>query len=339
MTNMTNKQYRSTSGSIIGAIKQRFATKSATKRRIGSLGEADRIDGKSVLVTGASSGLGYATAVQLAARGGRVIMAVRSGIPDKGEAVKQESGSSSVEMRYVELSDLTSVRGLAATLREAGEKLDLVVLNAATVPSGSRRTSQGLEEMFVVNYLASFYLVNLLVQYDVIKRHAGTRIIFVASEAHRSSPPIDWQSFGQYREYGMKKVVPLYGYYKHMLLTFAWELSRRVSADGIAVHGLCPGPVDSAIAREAPWFAKWLVAAIFALFFRAPAKACEPVVFLACASALRERTAVYLHLMEEKQVEPATADSENGRRLWNASRELLAGLGFEVAGIRCHGQG
>jgi NAD(P)-dependent dehydrogenase (short-subunit alcohol dehydrogenase family) len=323
---MDNKQYRSTSGSIIGAIKQRFAKKT----RIGRLGETDRIDGKSVLVTGASSGLGYATAVQLAARGGRVIMAVRSGIPDKGEAVKKDSGSSSVEMRHVDLSDLSSVRRLAETLREGGEKLDLVVLNAATVPSGSRRTPQGLEEMFVVNYLASFYLVNQLLQYDVIKKNVGARIIVVASEAHRSAPPIDWQSFGQYREYGMNKVVPLYGYYKHMLLSFAWELSRRLNTDGVAVHALCPGPVDSAIAREAPWFAKWLVAGIFALFFKAPTKACEPVVFLACAPALRERTAVYLHLMEEKQVEAATGEPENGRRLWDASRELLASLGFEI---------
>jgi len=325
---MDNKQYRTTSGSILGAIKQRFEK----KRRIGTLTEGERIDGKTALITGASSGLGYATAVQLAKRGGHVIMAVRSGIPDKGEAVKQESGSSAVEMRRVDLSDLASIRSLAEGLRNDGVRLDRLVLNAATVPAHSRQTKQGLEEMFVVNFLSSFYLTNLLVQYDVIRRNAGARIVFVASEAHRSSPPIDWEKFGVYEEYGMKRSVPLYGYYKHMLLSFAWELSRRMRAEGIgiAVHALCPGPASTRIARETPWFAKWLVAAIFALFFKRPAKACEPVVYLSSARSLRDRTGVYLHLMEEKQIQAEAADPPNAHKLWEACHSLLEKLGHGI---------
>lgn len=325
---MENTQYRSTSGSILGAIKQRFGR----KRRIGSLTDGDRLDGKTALITGASSGLGYATAVQLAARGARIIMAVRSGIPDKGEAVKQSSGSTAVEMRQVDLSDLASIRALAEALAGAGERIDLLILNAATVPARARRTAQGLEEMFVVNYLSSFYLANLLIRNGVLARKPGTRIVLVASESHRSSPAIDWERFGRYADYGMKAVVPLYGYYKHMLLSFACELSRRAQRDGVAVFALCPGPVDSAIAREAPWFSRWLVALIFALFFKAPAKACEPVVYLSCAPALRDRTGVYLHLMEEKPVAAATAAADNGDRLWRASLALLERLGFGVGG-------
>jgi len=130
----------------------------------------------------------------------------------------------------------------------------------------------------------------------------------------------------------MKRSVPLYGTYKHMLLAFACELGRRTQAEGsdIAVHGLCPGPVDSNIAREAPWFTRWLVAAIFAVFFKDPAKACEPVVYLSCARSLRDRTGVYLHLMEEKQVEPPTAAPETGQRLWQASCDLLEALGHPI---------
>ncbi len=325
MVPMDNKQYRSASISMLGAIKQRFGR----QKRIGTLTDGERMDGKTVLITGASSGLGYATAVQLAQRGGRVIMAVRSGIPEKGEAVKSESGSSAVEMRYVDLSDLARIRSLAEALRDDGVKLDRLVLNAATVPAHSRQTNQGLEEMFVVNYLSSFYLTNLLIQYGVIRKNAGARIIFVASEAHRSAPAIDWAKFGVYEKYGMKRAVPLYGTYKHMLLSFAWELSRRMQAErtGIAVHALCPGPVNSKIAREAPWFAKWLAAAIFAVFFKAPAKACEPVIYLACARSLHQRTGVYLHRMEEKEIQPETADAENARKLWEASRPLLEDLG------------
>jgi NAD(P)-dependent dehydrogenase (short-subunit alcohol dehydrogenase family) len=322
---MENRQYSSTSGSILAAIKQRFRK----KQRIGVLTDGERMDGRTVLITGASSGLGYATAVQLARRGARVIMAVRSGIPEKGDAVKKESGSSAVEMRRVDLSDLASVRMLAEGLRNDAVKIDLLVLNAASVPAYSRQTKQGLEEMFVVNYLSSFYLTNLLIQSDVLRKMAGARCIFVGSEAHRSSPPVDWEKFGVYEKYKMAKSVPLYGYYKHMLLSFAWELSRRMHAEGtdIAVHALCPGPVNSKLAREAPWFVKWLVATLFALFFKDPTKACEPVIYLSCARSLNGRTGVYLHGMEEKQIQPATADPDNARKLWQASRSLVERLG------------
>ena len=322
---MENRQYRSASGSVLGAIKQQFGK----RRRIGTLTDDERLDGKTVLITGASSGLGYATAVQLARRGGTVIMAARSGIPEKGNAVRQDSGSSAVEMRRVDFSDLDSIRSLADGLRRDGSKLDWLVLNAACVPARSRQTKQGLEEMFVVNFLSSFYLTNLLIRYDVIRKNAGARIVFVGLEAHRSSPPIDWERFGHYEKYTMKKSVPLYGYYKHMLLSFASELARRLQAEGsgVAVHGLCPGPVNTRLAREAPWFAQWLVAILFALFFKAAAKACESVVYLSCARSLGERTGVYLHRMEEKHLQPATAAPQNGRRLWDASYSRPAKLG------------
>jgi len=325
---MGHRQYRSASGSILGAIKQQFGK----RRRIGSLSDDERLDGKTVLITGASSGLGYATAVQLARRGGTVIMAARSGFPEKGDTVKRDSGSSAVEMRRVDLSDLDSIRSLSDGLRRDGIKLDRLVLNAACVPARSRQTKQGLEEMFVVNFLSSFYLTNLLIRYDVIRKNAGARIVFVGSEAHRSSPPIDWERFGQYEKYTTKKSVPLYGYYKHMLLSFASELSRRLQAEGagVAVHGLCPGPVNTRLAREAPWFAQWLVAILFTLCFKAPAKACEPVVYLSCARSLGERTGVYLHRMEEKHLDPATAAPQNSRRLWDASSSLLAKLGHGI---------
>jgi NAD(P)-dependent dehydrogenase (short-subunit alcohol dehydrogenase family) len=321
-------QYHTTTGAILGAIRQRFGG----KRRIGTLTADERLDGKTALVTGASSGLGWATAVGLAQRGARVIMAVRSGIPERGEAVRRASGSQAVEMRRVDLADLTRIRELAEGLRDDGVTLDLLVLNAGMVPARSRRTPQGLEEMFVVNYLSSFYLANLLLQYGVLRRQAGTRSVFVASESHRSSPPFDWDGFGVYTPYGMTQAVPRYGYYKHMLLAFTCELGRRLAAEGtgIAVHALCPGPVRSRIAREAPWVLRGVLAAVFALFFKHPQKACEPVLYLCCARSLAARTTVYLHRMEEKPIAAATADANNARKLWQASRSLLERLGYVV---------
>ena len=104
-----------------------------------------RLDGKTALVTGANSGLGFGLTVQLARRGARVLMACRSGIPEAGEAAKRASGSSAIEMLPVDLTDFASIHALCDTLRDRGEKLDLVVSNAGLMPRESRETPAGFE--------------------------------------------------------------------------------------------------------------------------------------------------------------------------------------------------
>ena len=117
-----------------------------------------------------------------------------------------------------------------------------------------------------------------------------------------------------------------YGRSKLHLCTFATEFARRANPGGevvVGVHSLCPGPVASNIAREAPAWLKPVVSPLLKLLFRSPAKAAEPVVLLAGGSEMGGRNGVYLHMMREKAVSDLAADPENGRLLWDWSAALL----------------
>jgi len=285
------------------------------------------LDGKRVLITGASSGLGFATAVELARRGAHVIMAVRSGIPLKGEKVKSLSGSEKVDMVHMDLSRLEDLGSFTEELKEKFGLIDIIVCNAAMVAKNSRTVKQGLDEMFVVNYFAKFLLVKQLTNGSLMN-HAGPdipRIIFVASESHRNATAFDWDGFGSYEPYGIKQSVAMYGYYKLLLLTMANELSRRLNQEGkvqISVFALCPGPVNSNIAREAPLVFQPLLKLVFGIFFRSPKKACRPIIYLAASKELEGSTGNYMFLMQEKAMDDKATNPQNGSRLWEVSEKL-----------------
>ncbi len=295
-----------------------------------------RVDGKHILITGASSGLGLEAAVQLARRGAHVWMACRSGIPEKGEHVRKLSGSNNVTMLPVDLSDIGSVYGLVDQLKAAGARLDMLIDNAAVVPARSRKTPQGLEEMFMVNYLSKYLLARLLLDNALFNTDQGRRprIIYVATESHRNPKAYDWAGFGQYEEYAMGRTVERYGYFKLLLTTFANALSRRLNANGeirYSVFALCPGPVNSNIARDSPAMFKPLLKLIFGLFFRSPAQAVAPVLYFACSPDVEGRTAEYLFLMSRREMDEKARDADNGDRLWSLSDEVLRTHGVEFS--------
>ncbi len=304
-------------------------------RRTGRLEDSDRIDGKSCLVTGANRGLGRAVAVELARRGGQVVMGCRSGHPQAAAEIRKLSGSDRVEMAFLDLADFDTIHSFCDRMKASGTTFDIVVLNAGVVPAGARRTRQGFEEMFGVNYLANFVLVNRLLEDGTIPADPAApgaapgrvpRLVFISSETHRSAGPIDFDRLGRFRAYGRRESMKHYGLVKLLLSTYAVQLSRRLRRGGrifAAVHHLCPGPVNSDIAREAPGWSKPLLKLLFALFFKKPAKAAEPVVYLCCSPALEGRSGVYLHLMTEKRPSPDALKETAGRRLWKLSEELV----------------
>jgi NAD(P)-dependent dehydrogenase (short-subunit alcohol dehydrogenase family) len=296
----------------------------------GELKPTDRLDGKTVLVDGASSGLGFAVAVEVAKRGAKVIMACRSGIPGKGEEIKRLTRSDEIHMLPVDFSDLSSIHRLVAAIRDQYGKIDILICNAGIVPKKSRKIPQGLEEMFMVNYLSKFIFIDLLVKENCFRnsQYHHPRIIFVSSETHRNPKEFDWNSFGVYKDYSIGKSLELYGYYKLLLTTFAMELSRRLNKEEVkySVFALCPGPVNTNIGREAPEIFHPLMKLIFSVFFKSPARAAIPVVYLAASPDQENKPFDYFFLMSRKDADEKALNPDNGRRLWELSEQLAQSL-------------
>lgn len=295
--------------------------------RVGSLNSEDNLSGKKVLITGSSSGLGLAVAKQLALLDAEVIMAVRSGIPERGEEVKKFSGNDKIKMLHVDLSDFNSIKNFISEVKSKIGKIDVLICNAAVVVSEARKTKVGLDEMFTVNYLSKFVLVNGLLKENCFNTEGATipRIVFVSSESHRNPKGFEWDTFGEFQEHKMAKTVERYGYYKLLMTTFSQELERRLNVDNInySVFALCPGPVNSNIAREAPKLVQPVMKLVFKIFFSSPEKAAEPVVYLSTSKDLEGKPTDYLFLMSRRPVDDNASNPENGKRLWELTENLV----------------
>lgn len=293
-----------------------------------------RIDGRTCLVTGASTGLGFAIATQLAQRGGRVLMVSRSRIPEAGHEVRRASGSDRVEQLRVDLSDLRQIHEFADAMKARGETIDVVVDNAGIATPRARRTAQGLDAMFVTNYLGKVLLANRLLRDGTVRSatfggNAGPvvpRILYVSSDSHRGASAIDWDELGRYQEHGVNKGIHNYSYFKLVLNTFAVELSRRLAGQGridVAVHVLCPGPVDTEIVRDAPLPLRMALRGMFKLFFRKPEIAAGPAVLMAVDPGYGGRTGQYLHMWNPRRMDAKCYDEAAGERLWARSVGIL----------------
>src|SRR3989440_12757630 len=144
------------------------------------------MQGKLVVITGATSGIGQETARALADNGARVVMINRN--PQKAEGVAEglrKTATGSIELVRGDMSSFSSIREAAAELLERYPKIDVFISNAGVFRARRHETADGLEEVFAVNHLAPFLLTNLLL--DRLKASASSRIVIVASEAHRGA--------------------------------------------------------------------------------------------------------------------------------------------------------
>ncbi|MCA9686347.1 MAG: SDR family NAD(P)-dependent oxidoreductase [Myxococcales bacterium] len=283
-----------------------------------------RFEGGVALVTGASSGLGFALAVELARRGMQVWGAARTATDEVTQKLRQATGSDRIEMLPVDLGDLESIAALVADIEARDLKFDLVICNAAIVPTHDQRTPQGLEQMEVVNFISTQVLLHALHQRGRLAKHRARlpRIVIVSSEAHRGATELDPAQIGEYRPFGVGDVIGLYGTYKLALTTLTVELSRRLEGE-VSVHSLCPGAVDTNLAREAPRWSKPLIKLAFWLFFQDPAKAAEPVIYLGLAPQIEGETGIYLHQWVRKEPDPRAMDGERGRAQWETVEKVL----------------
>jgi NAD(P)-dependent dehydrogenase (short-subunit alcohol dehydrogenase family) len=298
------------------------------------LRDADRLDGRTCIVTGANSGLGFALAVDFAKRGGRVIMACRSQIPEAGEKVKKLSGSDLVEMRYLDLSKIEVIHAFVDGLKKDGIFADITILNAGVALPTARKTDSGLDEIFLVNYLSNVILTTSMLQEGVIPNKVfgegsaemteKPRIIVISSDSHRGSSSIDWEEFGKYFEYGLSKGMNNYSYYKLVLNTWATELSRRLNPGtvDVPVHVICPGPVNTNIIREAPWLLRLVLRGIFSVIFKSPEEAAKAVVYMALSDDYSDNTNQYLHMFNKKRMDEKCYDEAEGKKLWERSMDV-----------------
>jgi len=287
--------------------------------------ETHRFDGKICIITGANSGLGFACAVEMAKRGANVIMAGRSGFPDAGVRVRRKSGSDKVEMRYLDLSKVGTIHEFVDGLVKDGIRPDATLLNAGVALPKARRTESGQDEMFLVNYLSNVILTNLMVSKGVIPIHSNgfskPRLIFISSDSHQGSSAIDYSEFGRFIDHGVSKGIENYSYFKLILNTYATELSRRLNPGtvNVGVNVICPGPVHSNIIKPAPLPLRLVLGAIFRIIFRSPAKAALPVIYMSVSSDYEGKTNEYLHMFNNKKMDPKVYIPEEGQKLWEES--------------------
>jgi len=214
------------------------------------------LTGRTFLVTGANAGIGYATALDLARRGGRVHLGCRS--REKGAAAVAQivaaTGSDQVRLLQLDLADLASVRRAAGEFLELGEPLH-VLINNAGVGGARGRTADGFEIHFGINHLGHFALTSDLL--PLLKASAPARIVTVASDAHYQAKGIDFEGLRN-RTRGITGL-PEYAVSKLCNVLFSAELGRMLSGAGVTTYSLHPGVVASEIWRRVPWPARQIV--------------------------------------------------------------------------------
>ena len=297
----------------------------AADATIAAMSDTWDVGGRTVLVTGGTTGIGRATVEELARRGAEVIFTARS--VEAGDRVAHDviaaTGNHEVTHRPLHLDDLAQVREFAAGVRADLDELHVLVNNAGLSCPERRETVDGYELMFGVNHLGHFLLVEEL--RPLIEASAPARIVIVASDAHRFGGPLDFDDLqSEQAKFGVVGGLRAYGRSKLANILHARALARRLEGTGVTVNCLHPGMVRTRHGRDSEGSRIGeVLTSVIAPFALTPEKGARTSVWAATAPELDGVSGEYLAKSRIAKANAQGRDDAAAERLWAASEQLV----------------
>ncbi len=277
-----------------------------------------QMNGKVVLITGATNGIGKVTALELAKKGARVIITGRN--LDKTQntvsEIRTKSGNPDVDCLVADFSSQAQVRQLANDFRQRYHQLDVLVNNAGALFARRQVTADGYEMTFAFNHLAYFLLTHLLL--DLLQASAPARIVNVASAAHQMAQ-IDFDDLqtAQYSYAGYKA----YGRSKLANIMFTYALARRLEGTGVTANALHPGAVNTGFGKNNGGVMRLAMNA-FSRFQLTPEEGAQTSIYLASSPEVEGVSGKYFDDCKPARSSPVSYDEAAQTRLWEVSAEM-----------------
>lgn len=278
------------------------------------------MNGQIIMITGATAGIGKATALEIARRGAHVVLVGRDEVKsqDVAHMIQQETHNPHVDYLLADLSSIRQTRALAQAYQARYDRLDVLVNNVGAIFLSRGETVDGFENTFALNHLVGYFLLTHLLL-DVIKDSAPARIVNVSSNAHYRGR-LHFDDLQLEDGYSAMKA---YSQSKLANVMFTYELARRLEGTGVTANALHPGVVASnfMVTNNPGWtrILRW----IFNLFSISSTKGAETSVYLATSDEVAGVTGKYFEDCKAKASLEASYDQADQQRLWTASQELL----------------
>jgi len=279
------------------------------------------MDGKVVVITGGTSGIGQVAAVELARQGARIILIARD--RDRAAAALAEIGKAGPGLAhrvvYAELASIASTRKVAAQIADAEARVDVLINNAGALFNKRQLSPDGLEMTFAVNHMAYFVLTEGLRR--TLAASAPARIVSTASGAHRGAT-LDFDDLQAERSYSGFAV---YGRSKLCNILWTRELARRLDGSGVTANSLHPGFVATRFGDNSGGIAQMLMP-LARLGAISPQKGAETIVYLASSPEVAGATGLYYYQCKPDTPSAAAQDDAAAARLWAESERLAAAV-------------
>ncbi|XP_044233227.1 retinol dehydrogenase 14b [Thunnus albacares] len=284
---------------------------------------ADTMHGKTVIVTGANSGIGKALAGELLKLQARVIMACRDqrSAEEAAQEIKTQAGpeQGEVVIKHLDLASLRSVRKFCEEIKEEESKIDVLINNAGIYQCPYTKTEDGFEMQLGVNHLGHFLLTHLLL--DLLKTSAPSRIVVVSSKLYKYGH-INFDDLNSENNYDKAFC---YSQSKLANLLFTLELARQLEGTGVTVNALTPGIVRTRLGRhvEIPFLAKPLFNLASMVFFKSPLEGAQTPLYLTCSPEVEGVSGKCFANCEEEELMPIATDDQAAKKLWDISRRMV----------------